>query len=676
MDKPANATAPPRVITLRSILIGTVGAALICGLSPYNDLVLSDSPVTAGFLPVGAVVLEFLLIIAINAPLHRLAPRRALTGGELAVITAMMLVACALPSWGLTRFLIPTPVAYFYLGSYDTQFWSVFSKLNLPGWLFPVHDIAQGRTDPVVLWFYTSLPDGESLPWAAWAKPLAAWGVFAAAMLATLLAMARLVMHQWMTNERLPFPLVQVHAALIEPPERGRALNALFRSRLLWFALAGVFAIHLLTILNAYFPKNVPRVPLGYDFTGIWGAEPVSGQPLSFLDTKIKKATISFIFVGVTYFIRSRAAFSLWGAFFIVNLVQMQQGMFFTQIPTAAWADQHLGACVAFFLGMLWIGRHHWLRIVRNALWLGGESTYRLTFWVAVAGVIVMFAWLLVVGVTWWVAGLIIAMILLSHLVVARVVAETGMPSYRSSIAAAQIYSLGSPSWVGGRDVFMSGVFTLLGPVTTRDSIATFATQGFGLGQQQAGLDERRQRGLGLALAWAVVVGAVIAGGVTLWCHYNYPTPIGTGNVIAGNAGNNTGAVYFPKRDAGDPLSRFGEGNFVPRQHNGPAHMAIGFGTTALLEIATLRWANWPLLPVGYVASHGAFIGNAWFSIFIGWLAKVLIVRFGGASLFQSARPLFVGIIFGEALAAGLWLIVNAIVVSGGGFPQPVKFGL
>jgi hypothetical protein len=67
-------------------------------------------------------------------------------------------------------------------------------------------------------------------------------------------------------------------------------------------------------------------------------------------------------------------------------------------------------------------------------------------------------------------------------------------------------------------------------------------------------------------------------------------------------------------------------------------------------------------------------MGNAWFSIFVGWLAKVLIVRLGGAGLFQRMRPLFIGIIFGEALAAAFWLMINAIVVLNGGNSQTVKF--
>ena len=53
---------------------------------------------------------------------------------------------------------------------------------------------------------------------------------------------------------------------------------------------------------------------------------------------------------------------------------------------------------------------------------------------------------------------------------------------------------------------------------------------------------------------------------------------------------------------------------------------------------------------------------------------RLMVVRLGGSSLFQRARPFFIGIIFGEGLAAGFWLLVNAIVVMNGGESQSVKF--
>ena len=74
------------------------------------------------------------------------------------------------------------------------RFWNAFTAMGLPDWLFPVANIAEGRTDPVATWFYTRVPRGERIPWSAWIIPLLAWGVFAAAMLATLVAIARMLL--------------------------------------------------------------------------------------------------------------------------------------------------------------------------------------------------------------------------------------------------------------------------------------------------------------------------------------------------------------------------------------------------------------------------------------------------------------------------------------------------
>jgi hypothetical protein len=51
-----------------------------------------------------------------------------------------------------------------------------------------------------------------------------------------------------------------------------------------------------------------------------------------------------------------------------------------------------------------------------------------------------------------------------------------------------------------------------------------------------------------------------------------------------------------------------------------------------------------------------------WFSIFVGWLVKVLLVRFGGGEVFRRARPLFIGLILGEAFAAAFWLVVSLVL--------------
>ena len=94
--------------------------------------------------------------------------------------------------------------------------------------------------------------------------------------------------------------------------------------------------------------------------------------------------------------------------------------------------------------------------------------------------------------------------------------------------------------------------------------------------------------------------------------------------------------------------------------------MAIGATITSFLQLMSLRFASWPLLPVGFLYSHTVYSNVGWYSIILGWLIKLLIVRFGGSRLYQRAKPLFVGMIFGEALAVGIWLIINLVLASTG----------
>ncbi|MFT3786516.1 MAG: hypothetical protein QM770_10160 [Tepidisphaeraceae bacterium] len=351
-------------------------------------------------------------------------------------------------------------------------------------------------------------------------------------------------------------------------------------------------------------------------------------------------------------------------------LVDVQQGMNRTEIGSDRWNDMHLGACIAFIVGIFYMGRHHWLTVLRNAIGRGESSLYRTSFWTAVLGTVVMLAWLLVLGVHAWVAVLAVGFILAAHLVVTRVVAETGLPWYRTSMAASQIYTNFPASMMSTRDVYFGSVLTILGPLTTRDAIMTTASHGLGV-TRSVGVEESQRRSVGWAVVMAIVVGLISAFCATLYCQYTWPTPTQRTDIPQRN---NFGSIYIPQRDMVNPVKQFSTGQFAPKAYSPAIAVGTGAGVVTALEVASLRLSWWPLLPVGFVASHGAFIENAWFSIFIGWLAKVIIVRLGGLDLFTKARPAFVGIIFGESLAAGVWLIVNAVLVLRGFDSMPVKF--
>ncbi len=677
-----NHESPPsapvaRGVTWRSLLVGSALVCVICGLTPYSDYVVANTFLVGSYLPVVWVLAMLFVVICLNAPLHRFAPRHALNTRELAVVLIMSLVSCAIPSQGLLRGWIPSLVAPFYLGQTNDIFWKYFQSLDLPAWLFPVSGMTDGRTDPIVREFYSRTPEGESIPYAAWIGPLLGWGVFVGAWLMTMLALALLTRRQWGVDERLPFPLAQLQSSLIEAPEPGRALNTLFRARAFWIALLTVVVIQSSGPLHMYFSKVVPLLPLSYDLSGV-----LVEEPFAFLHPSIKQATVFFTFVGVTYFIQARTAFSIWSIWFICQLIVVQQRMMQSDISNAAWRDQHFGACIVYAAGIFWIGRGHWKRIALHAVgrsvrFRAGEAYgYRLAAWALVGGVALMIGWLWWVEVQVWFAALIVAVTLLAHLVTARVVAETGLPYVRAVPHVNQIFMNLPTSALSGRDVYFAGATAMFSSAfTSRESLVVYAQHGMRVqddlddNEARAGAHERGKI-IG-AIVWALVLGLVVGIWASLTSYYTYATALSS---FEPTIVNPHGAEILPRGELVGPLTRWNEGRYPPTVHSSGEHFAIGLGVAAVLQGLTWRYTAWPFTPVGYLVSGSQFINQVWFSVMLGWLAKVLILRFGGASMFKAARPLFIGMIVGEALAAGIWALVNLVLANMGLDYFPVRF--
>ncbi|HCL31000.1 MAG TPA: hypothetical protein DIC52_21540, partial [Candidatus Latescibacteria bacterium] len=70
----------------------------------------------------------------------------------------------------------------------------------------------------------------------------------------------------------------------------------------------------------------------------------------------------------------------------------------------------------------------------------------------------------------------------------------------------------------------------------------------------------------------------------------------------------------------------------------------------------------WPLHPIGFIISNGWLTGQIWFAVFIGWGAKNLIMKYGGTRTYLRLKPLFLGLILGEAVSAGTWLVLDYLL--------------
>ena len=67
------------------------------------------------------------------------------------------------------------------------------------------------------------------------------------------------------------------------------------------------------------------------------------------------------------------------------------------------------------------------------------------------------------------------------------------------------------------------------------------------------------------------------------------------------------------------------------------------------------------LIPLGFAIGPTQPMQDLWFSIFLGWIAKSVTLRYGGYKAYRAALPAFLGIILGQAVGCAGWLIVDGI---------------
>jgi hypothetical protein len=94
--------------------------------------------------------------------------------------------------------------------------------------------------------------------------------------------------------------------------------------------------------------------------------------------------------------------------------------------------------------------------------------------------------------------------------------------------------------------------------------------------------------------------------------------------------------------------------------------MGIGAVFMIFLTFMRARFFWWPFHPIGYAMGCSWPMIQLWFSILIGWVLKSIILRYGGIRVYQRFRSLFLGMVLGEFLSGGIWLIIDFITGKSG----------
>ncbi len=661
-----------RSVTLRAVLIGIGMGIVTAGLVPINDYLLGNGFIVGSYLPVGVIFPMLVLCVIFNPLLRRFMPSFAFHRGELATVLGILLASTMVMSQGGLRTLLPTVVALPWQASLVPVFEPFLKSMELPAWLFPAELSAEGANDPVVRDFFTRTPPDQSIPFSRWIVPLLGWSPLLIGLILMFGGIGLVMQRQWQVNERLPFPLVTVYHSLIADPAPGRFLNDLLGSRLLWITVLTVVLIQSSGLLSVYFPRSVPEIWLRADLRNYF-----ADSSLRFLPAHFQNIPIIFTFVGIACFIHARVTLSI--CFFvcvyaIAQVLLAIQGRSFT---FEQGSYQAMGAGLTYSAATLFLARHWIVRVARVACGrpaspgdraeLGME---RRAFWCALIGASLVLTWLLYFGIRPHIALLLMLNILLVHYITARVVAETGIPFYRLQADTVMLSTLTPSSWYAPRDAFGVGLASMFGTYTARLSSMVIvqhvaAIIGVGRRDHEPAIEEGtpRRRFLAAVLV-ALPVVFVIAVAAQLWTSYRFDTQI-----AADAAGIELDSVSFsswPRGNFVDIPMQIAEDRVPERSFYPGRNLVFGAFVMLALVILAARVNWWPLAPIGFLVCHSWFMQVAWASLLIGCCVKMLLLRFGGPHLLERAKPVFVGLILGEAINLGLWLTATIFLAAAG----------
>ncbi len=628
-----SSSQPKAGVTFRAILLGIF-------LIPPNTYFImanhlrfwSTLPTTMSL--IYNVVVTLAVLTSLNLLLKKLLPRFALRQGELLTIYVILSLSSAIAGHDMMQTVVPVIPNGFWFATPENEWQQLFWR-HLPNWLTlselsVLQDFYDGDTT-----FYTKKYI------TAWWQPILWWTVLLSVLIWVMICIDLLLRKQWIERERLTYPIVRL------PIEMTHTDGRLFKNKMLWagFAIAG--SIDLINGIHAFFPA-FPEIPVRKANLGIYFTE----KPWDAMGwTPIYILSFG---VGLAFLMPLEMSFSLWFFYLFWKAERILGRAMGLQILPGFPYDgpQGVGAYLAIACCGLYGGRKHFYAIFRNLFRKKGTgmntlspedadaTDYRWPVAGLIAGVLFLFIFSNYGGMAVWMIALYFLIYYLLALGITRVRAEVGPPTHEMFVANPRRFildTLGSRP-IPPRSLTMMSLYYAFNR-GYRAHPMPHTLEGFKL-VEVANMKAGR---MVIAMMCAVVFGILAA----FWSYLAVSYEIGA-NPGLGNGGYNRLRSWL----------------YYPSETNVPAvtFMGIGFLFTTLLWWLRTRFPMFPFHPTGYaVASSMWTFGWLWFSVLVSWAAKNLILRFGGIRLYHRVLPLFLGLILGEFIVGGAWVLIRLI---------------
>ncbi len=622
----------PRASVLAFVLVlGITVAGCFSALLRY-DLI------GTGHLPRCALV-PLILLVPVNALWRRLRRRPLFSAAELMFIYVIILAMAAIPGQQMATYLYLNILAPIYYASPENRYQELFHRF-IPEWLVPSKD----PEAPAVAWAFEGLPPGKHVPYHEWVGPLLAWTPLLLGLFFFGACLAILFRRRWVEEERLVFPLAQLPVEMIAQDEPNALLPGVFRNKLTWIFFMIPVAVYTLNGIHLYFPV-VPvlnlRPDLGPAFPGRpWSA--MNYMPFNFY----------FDMIGITYLITAEMGFSLWFFWIARRLATVAWYGVGLDNPHQFFVDQGAGAVILLTLAYVWATRKHikrvFLKATGRAPWVDDSHeplSYRWTVIGLVGSMGVLLWWSSAIGlnVLW---ALALYLVLFSAiLVVSRLVSEAGLFVYwapHSPFSHFLVELVGRHNITAQNAALVALVSNKVNDLAS--STTTNMLQGYKIGD----LARLPMRALFTAAVIGVIVSIFACHIPSLYCIYETSIP----------------ALGWWPRGAGAGMARNIAEVVANEQHMtwvNYTSMTWGASVTLFLLAMRQRFVWWPFHPLGFVAMLGPqWPGDRYgFSMFLGWVLKWLVVRFGGVRGYRMFRPAAIGLVMGNAVILFFFLILD-----------------
>ncbi len=615
---------------LRAIVLGIILSFCIGAGNVYNLMVLQGSYMALDFTTPAAIFFIFWLTLY-NYFARKYFQKGSFSSPELILIYIMMIVSCSIPTMGLNLYLIPLIAGTKYYATPQNQ-WDNLILPHIKKWT-----VVQDSN--AVRWFFEGIPKGESIPWKAWITPLFSWTLLILAVFLVMIFLMVILRKQWVESEKLNYPMTKTPLALIDANE-----NGIFKNRVFWLGFLIPFTIGCINALHFYQPL----------FPGI---NLVTGVPI-FRRTISLQFRISFPMIGFAYFINLPLAFSLW---FFCLFNSFQQGVFnimgygiaeflpYSQDrPLLGW--QSFGALLVIVLYGFYISRKNLAGVVRKALKkedaLFDENeivSYGIAFWGTIVSLLFIFAWLIISGLSPLPAVLFIFFAFVLFIGITRVVAEGGLAATRAPV----ISPVATTSLLGAERIGPSGLCALGLTFVYASDVRTFVMASVANGLKMLEDIKRNKR----IIFWAIILSIVVTFFSSVWATlllgYRY-------GAINANSWFFVGGPQYPWRYVAEKIKQPSGIDSIYIIFTG-----IGAVVAILLQVMHTRFLWFPFHPLGFAFSTIMMTNALWFSIFIAWLIKTMILRYGGAKVYEKGKFFFIGLIIGQFVVNGIWLIID-----------------